>query len=268
MSAKSSRSCLDSLAYTSLLRRTARSQCLKRASDAGPLHTAHHFATSSRRLRSSQLSQAKEVSKAGAQSGSVPPQGTRPRWSYTPDRMVAPFTLKDRKPENAWAVNESQEKLDAYYKRLLGEGGDKLLTDEVKWLAITHKSFDQGRRGYNDRLAFLGKNLIASAAICLCLQRLTGKRIMNLQTSLYLLNRTDGVFLDPPDDYKREPFRHPGVDLLSRLNEESKHSLTHRPRIATFAQNSGLLSVLRWRPRHVSMAPKLHYCHTPELTIY
>lgn len=31
-----------------------------------------------------------------------------------------------------------------------------MLTDEVKWLAITHKSFDHGKRGYNDRLAFLG----------------------------------------------------------------------------------------------------------------
>ena len=31
-----------------------------------------------------------------------------------------------------------------------------MLTDEVKWLAVTHKSFDHGRRGYNDRLAFFG----------------------------------------------------------------------------------------------------------------
>jgi len=32
-----------------------------------------------------------------------------------------------------------------------------MLTEEVKWLAVTHKSFDQGRRGYNDRLAFFGR---------------------------------------------------------------------------------------------------------------
>ena len=31
-----------------------------------------------------------------------------------------------------------------------------MLTEEVKWLAVTHKSFDHGKRGYNDRLAFLG----------------------------------------------------------------------------------------------------------------
>ena len=35
-----------------------------------------------------------------------------------------------------------------------------MLTEEVKWLAVTHKSFDHGKRGYNDRLAFLGKILL------------------------------------------------------------------------------------------------------------
>lgn len=39
---------------------------------------------------------------------------------------------------------------------MLGEDGDKMLSEEVKWLAVTHKSFDQGRRGFNDRLAFIG----------------------------------------------------------------------------------------------------------------
>jgi large subunit ribosomal protein L15 len=46
--------------------------------------------------------------------------------------------------------------LDRFYIKFLGRGGDEVLTDEVKWLAITHKSFDQGRRGFNDRLAYLG----------------------------------------------------------------------------------------------------------------
>lgn len=71
--------------------------------------------------------------------------------------MTAPVTLKKHDPNNRWTVNESQEKLDNFYNRLLGDDGAKYLTDEVKWLAVTHKSFDQGRRGYNDRLAFLGK---------------------------------------------------------------------------------------------------------------
>lgn len=73
--------------------------------------------------------------------------------------MVAPVTLKKRDPKNHFECNEDPAKLDAVYNRILGDGGDMLLTDEVKWLAVTHKSFDQGRRGYNDRLAFLGKLL-------------------------------------------------------------------------------------------------------------
>ena len=38
-----------------------------------------------------------------------------------------------------------------------------MLTEEVKWLAVTHKSFDHGKRGYNDRLAFLGMGLALSS---------------------------------------------------------------------------------------------------------
>jgi large subunit ribosomal protein L15 len=70
--------------------------------------------------------------------------------------MIAPVPLNKHHPSNRFRVNEDPEKLDAIYNRILGDGGDKILTEEVKWLAVTHKSFDQGRRGYNDRLAFLG----------------------------------------------------------------------------------------------------------------
>lgn len=54
-------------------------------------------------------------------------------------------------------VNEDPEKLDAMYTQFLGKNGSKMLADETKWLAVTHKSFDHGRRGFNDRLSFLGK---------------------------------------------------------------------------------------------------------------
>lgn len=84
----------------------------------------------------------------------------RPRWSHTPERMTAPVSLKRHDPENRYDCNEDPAVLDAVYARVLGDGGEKLLTDEVKWLAVTHKSFDQGRRGYNDRLAFLGKKIL------------------------------------------------------------------------------------------------------------
>ena len=39
-----------------------------------------------------------------------------------------------------------------------------MLTEEVKWLAVTHKSFDHGKRGYNDRLAYLGRIALDSSS--------------------------------------------------------------------------------------------------------
>lgn len=70
--------------------------------------------------------------------------------------MMAPVRSKPPVYGNDFVVNKDPEKLDRVYNKMLGQGGDRMLTDEVKWLAVTHKSFDHGRRGYNDRLAFLG----------------------------------------------------------------------------------------------------------------
>ena len=81
----------------------------------------------------------------------------RPRWSYTPPAMQAPVRSRPR-PEGVTPlkINSDPKKLDQVYVRFLGKGGDKLLNEETKWLAVTHKSFEHGRRGFNDRLAFLG----------------------------------------------------------------------------------------------------------------
>lgn len=81
----------------------------------------------------------------------------RPRWSYTPESMKAPFSVRIKDPSKAWTVNEDPKRLDLMYIRFLGQGGHSMLSEDLKWLAVTHKSFDQGRRGFNDRLAFLGK---------------------------------------------------------------------------------------------------------------
>ncbi len=86
-------------------------------------------------------------------------QKERPRWSYTPERMKGPgFSINVVKnpSRTVWQNNDDPAKLDAMYTRLLGSKGDRMLPDEIKWLAITHKSFDQGRRGFNTRLAYFG----------------------------------------------------------------------------------------------------------------
>lgn len=69
---------------------------------------------------------------------------------------MAPFRIRPQAKGGVFKVNEDPKRLDDAYVRMLGPGGDKVLGDEVKWLAVTHKSFDHGRRGFNDRLAYLG----------------------------------------------------------------------------------------------------------------
>jgi len=89
---------------------------------------------------------------------SVQEEPSTPRWMQTPPRMKAPFSInipKDPK-RTIWKVNEDPEKLDRFYERLLGRDLARNLPDELKWLAVTHKSFDNGRRGFNTRLAFYG----------------------------------------------------------------------------------------------------------------
>lgn len=71
--------------------------------------------------------------------------------------MKAPFRAHPEEPSYTQIkTNDDPKKLDAVYVRFLGQDGHKLLSDETKWLAVTHKSFDHGRRGFNDRLAFMG----------------------------------------------------------------------------------------------------------------
>lgn len=85
----------------------------------------------------------------------------RPRWAFTPPAMAAPVRSRLPRREAIWKVNDDPKKLDSFYVQFLGPGGDSILTDETKWLAVTHKSFDHGRRGFNDRLSYLGEPAFA-----------------------------------------------------------------------------------------------------------
>ena len=95
-------------------------------------------------------------------------QGERSRWQQTPKAMAMPFRTRLRaRPRPTQEEMEGitdpielqkrkHEKLNNAYVSILGQGGEVMLPEEVKWVAVTHKSFDHGRRGSNDRLAFLG----------------------------------------------------------------------------------------------------------------
>lgn len=98
-----------------------------------------------------------------------------PRWSRTPPAMKAPIQMDfSKNPKNKiWVCNSDPHVLDDMYNRLLGPGGSKMLPEELKWLAVTHKSFDHGRRGFNDRLALLGRSAFPKESVRSC--RIEGK---------------------------------------------------------------------------------------------
>ena len=70
--------------------------------------------------------------------------------------MAMPVRTRQRNQASAFKINSDPEKLDAALKRMIGNGAPSMLPEEIKWLAVTHKSFDHGRRGNNDRLSYLG----------------------------------------------------------------------------------------------------------------
>ncbi|CBF78007.1 hypothetical protein AN8794.2 [Aspergillus nidulans FGSC A4] len=143
----------------------------------------------------------------------------KPRWSYTPPRAKAPFSLHFDSKRPDFPVNSDPQVLDQFYIRFLGEGGDKVLSDEVKWLAVTHKSFDQGRRGFNDRLAFLAQSA------------------------------SNSYGQPAPDRYGRKPFEHPALNGLENLSINTKRFLTDKSKLAEVARQYDLEKVLRWCPR-------------------
>ncbi|KAF9894877.1 hypothetical protein FE257_004498 [Aspergillus nanangensis] len=156
----------------------------------------------------------------------------KPRWSYTPPSAKAPFSLRFDSKRREFPVNSDPKVLDQFYIRMLGNDGEKVLSDEVKWLAVTHKSFDQGRRGFNDRLAFLGK------------------RIVQLQASLALAQSPETNAANTvADTFGREPFVHPALDGLPNLSPNTKNFLTSKSKLAELAQKYELEKVLRWSPR-------------------
>ncbi|KAI1006437.1 hypothetical protein K3495_g1779 [Podosphaera aphanis] len=159
----------------------------------------------------------------------------RPRWSYTPERMKMPFRVRLVDPKSTWRCNTDPFRLDRFYIKFLGNGADKLLTEEVKWLAVTHKSFEQGARGFNDRLAFLGR------------------RILNLQANVALVSSQNVPTFDstghPSDD--RVPFTHPALVGLPNLTKAPLSEVLSKEKLADLGTSVGLRHVIRWYPRNI-----------------
>ncbi|CAN9211445.1 unnamed protein product [Alternaria sp. RS040] len=152
--------------------------------------------------------------------------------------MVAPHRIRPAAKGGIHKVNNDPKKLDDAYIRMLGPGGDKMLGDDVKWLAVTHKSFDHGKRGFNDRLAYLGR------------------RIVELQTSQALINSpqehqwprdSNGVPVN--DEYGRKPYLHPALDGLQGLTDEAESLVLSKSRLSSIAERYRLDKVTRWTPK-------------------
>ncbi|PSR79522.1 ribonuclease-III-like-domain-containing protein, partial [Coniella lustricola] len=160
---------------------------------------------------------------------------SRPRWSYTPEAMKGRhgFSLNYiRKPQRAiWHVNEDPALLDEFYERFLGRNGAKMLPEELKWLAITHKSFDYGRRGFNTRLAFFGRQILVVEAMNAIMTR-----PMTVQPHL-------------GDPWKREHFKSPALQNVDKLSVDRPQDLMSVESLARVGLKTQLDQVMRWKPR-------------------
>lgn len=74
-------------------------------------------------------------------------QNARPQ----PRAPVAPRARKH------FQVNDDPAVLNRMYLKLFGK--EMGLSEEVKWQAVTHKSFDHGRQPFNSKLRFFGRTL-------------------------------------------------------------------------------------------------------------
>ncbi|KAM3510323.1 hypothetical protein MY11210_005941 [Beauveria gryllotalpidicola] len=158
-----------------------------------------------------------------------------PRWSQTPAGMKAPLQMDFAKnPKNkVWAVNNDPARLDQMYERLLGQGGSKMLPDELKWLAVTHKSFDQGRRGFNDRLAMVGR------------------MALDVEAVKDIVSKPADPRAQQTDEFDRQPFEHPKLAPVDNLSLVDARDTVGKEKLAALARSVGLDSTVRWKPRLV-----------------
>jgi large subunit ribosomal protein L15 len=173
-----------------------------------------------------------------------------------------PIRIRPRPRNNEWPINDDPKKLDAALVRFLGDNGDKLLSEETKWLAVTHKSFDQGRRGFNDRLSYLGMSFSFPLHKELRKKKMgytnhhggTGKRIVEVQLSTALVSMPrNPTQVEGADEYGRVPFDHPALDGLLNLSELTKSEILDKARLFHIARSHNLEAVIRWKPRRVRL---------------
>ncbi len=158
--------------------------------------------------------------------------------------MEAPFPLRLKKNKHIMGreINSDPEVLDLMYEKLLGPDVAGSLPAELKWLAVTHKSFDNGRRGFNTRLAFYGRMILALEAT---------KAVMAMPASNQAVHDALSK-ANSSDRYGRTPFTNPTLDQVDRLDSLRPHMIVHPKKMLRLADEVGLTEAVRWTPRLVS----------------
>jgi large subunit ribosomal protein L15 len=164
-----------------------------------------------------------------------------PRWLATPASMAMPVrTRSSPRPRQCapYVANKDAQILDKVYNTLLGSDGDTVLPEEIKWLAVTHKSFDHARRGFNDKLAFLGK------------------RLCDMQCSLALLDAPASSPLQQQQQQQQggteKQHLHPAMRGVGNVTAYAKSKTLDKVRVAGLARQYGIDGVVRWKPKNVS----------------
>lgn len=185
---------------------------------------------------------------AGGQNSA--PTEDLPRWAQTPPRMKAPFSPHITKDpsRSKWTVNSDPKRLDEAMDNFLGRDGHRLLPEELKWLSITHKSFDQGRRGFNDRLAYLGRHI--------CIQEVT-EAILQPGSAFVPESLSPKKDDGQGDQFagRREPFEDTTLRGLGNLSTVQPADVFTIEKVAKVAVLSGIPEIVRWKPRLVRTGP-------------
>ncbi|RPB03493.1 hypothetical protein L873DRAFT_1669458 [Choiromyces venosus 120613-1] len=165
---------------------------------------------------------------------------------YLPPRKItharpqqrAPFPIRNPRP---FAVNDDPARLNEMYATLLGR--DMGLTDEVKWQAVTHKSFDHGRQPFNEKLAMFGKRVCWLHA---SLHLLNGPPIeeKTVYESPNFVSSLDGTPYRQP-----EPFLHRDYKSLVSIKDRNIRAILDLGKLATIARLARVADAMRWKPR-------------------
>lgn len=179
-------------------------------------------------------------------------RGLCQRWygSYTPQRI----SLTHRRPAPSESPQALRHPLDpssiqSTLARIGVPGGASSLPDPLAAQVFTHKSFNHGKSGYNEKLAFLGR------------------RVLELRLSQYLLSRPSSgpataASTSSTSNDERTGAREggAGVDVdsdgtidgrdVSVLKAGRVGDLTTTERLGHLAMTlPGFTSALRWKPR-------------------